>query len=155
MDDDIGNILDCDAPSISNVDIGSSAINCLEAVHDELLLQRDNHVPLEHNPERPILDNSMAKSTRPGVNRVIISGVSDNIEFSITTTNGVSAKTNTTVGKALPVLLPVGVTTPAIINGVTSSTGEISQLPSFSAVVNVPVISNTFLSECHHNFTSN
>lgn len=57
MDDNICHILDCDAASISNVHIGSSPINCLEAVHNKLLLQLYHHVTLEHNPQRPVLDH--------------------------------------------------------------------------------------------------
>jgi hypothetical protein len=64
----------------------------------------------------------MAQSTGSGVNGIIITGVSDDIEASITTTNGISAKTNATVCKTLAVLLPIGITTPAIINGISSST---------------------------------
>lgn len=114
--------LDCNACSISNVDIDSTAINGLEAIHDKLLLQLDHHVTFEHNPEGLILDDSMAQSAGSGVNGIIIIRISDNIEASITTTNGISAKTNSTVCKTLAVLLPVGITTPAIINGISSST---------------------------------
>ena len=144
MNYNIGNILNCDAASISNVDIGTPSINSLEAVYNEFLLQLYHHVPLEDNPERPVLNNSMAQSARPWVNRVIVSGISDNIKPTITTTNSISAKSNATVCKALPVTLPVGVTTPAIINGVTSSTREKSELSPFCAVLDAPVISNTF-----------
>lgn len=122
MNYDICNKLDCDACSISNVNIDSAAINGLEAVHDELLLQLYHHVSLEHNPERLVLDDSVAKSTGSGVNRIIITRVSDNIEATITTTNGISAKTNAAVCKTLAVFLPVWITTPAVINWIASST---------------------------------
>nr|GMD67845.1 hypothetical protein CR513_45203 [Ipomoea batatas] len=122
MDDDIGNELDCDARPISNVDVGSTGINGLEAVHDELLLQLYNHVTLEHNPQGLLLDNSVAKSARLGVHRVIITSISDNIESTITATNGIAPKSYATISKSLAVLLPIGITTPAIINWVTSPT---------------------------------
>ncbi|RDX74976.1 hypothetical protein CR513_45203, partial [Mucuna pruriens] len=144
MDDDIGNKLDCDACPISNVHIHSSCINGLEAVHDQLLLQLNNHVPLEHNPEGSVLDHSMAKSAGFWVHRVIISGVSHHIELAITATNGISTKANATIRKTLPVALPVRVTTPAIINGVASSTREKPQPPSLCAVLDAPGISTTF-----------
>ncbi|KAM1313298.1 hypothetical protein ACFX2F_017338 [Malus domestica] len=44
------------------------------------MLQLYHHVLLEHNPERLGLDDSMAKSTRFGVNKIIIIRVGDNIE---------------------------------------------------------------------------
>lgn len=150
MNDNIGYKLNCDACSISNVHIHSSSINGLKAVHDQLLLQLNNHVPLEHNPQGPVLDHSMAKSARFRVHRVIIPGVSHHIKFSITTTDSIPAKTNATIRQTLPVALPVGVTTPAIINWVACSTREISQLPSLCAVLDAPVvISTTLFSQCH------
>nr|GMD62962.1 hypothetical protein CR513_45203 [Ipomoea batatas] len=122
MYDDIGNELDCDARPISYVDVGSTGINGLEAVHDELLLHLYNHVTLEHNPQGLLLDNSVAKSARLGVHRVIITSISDNIESTITATNGIAPKSYATISKSLAVLLPIGITTPAIINWVTSPT---------------------------------
>ena len=121
VNDNISDKLDSDASSISNVDISPTAINGLEAVHDQLLLQLDNHVPLEHNPQRFFLDDSVAQSSGPGVDRVIITRVGDDIETAVTATNRIPAKTNATVCKALAVLLPLGVTTPAVINGIASS----------------------------------
>lgn len=38
MDDDIGHKLDCNASPIGDVDIDTSCINCLKAIHEELLL---------------------------------------------------------------------------------------------------------------------
>lgn len=50
MDDHIRHELDRDASSKRDVNIGTAAIDGLEAVHDEFLLQRDHHVSLEHDP---------------------------------------------------------------------------------------------------------
>ena len=138
MNYNIRDKLDGDACSISNVDIDPTPINCFEAVHDELLLQCDHHVSLEHNPERSILDDSMAQSARLGVDRIIITRVSDHIEASITASNCISPKANAAVCKAFTVLLPIVVTSPAVINGITSSTREITQFPSLCAVPNAP-----------------
>lgn len=121
MNDNISNILDRDASSISNVDIDPTGVNGLEAVHYELLLQFYNHVTLEHNPERLVLDNSMAQSARLGVDSVIVAGVGDHIEAAITATYGISSKSNATVCKALAVTMPVGVTAPAVVNGIAGS----------------------------------
>lgn len=60
MNNDICNELDRNASPISDVDIRATAINCLEAVHNEFLLQSDDHVPFEYNPQRPILNDRMA-----------------------------------------------------------------------------------------------
>lgn len=50
MDYNIGDELDGQASSISNVDVGAAAINGLEAVDDELLFQSDGHIALEYDP---------------------------------------------------------------------------------------------------------
>jgi hypothetical protein len=50
MNDHIGNKLDSDAPTISNVNIDPTAIYGLKAVHDKFLLQLNHHVPFEHDP---------------------------------------------------------------------------------------------------------
>jgi hypothetical protein len=60
MNYDICDKLDGDASPIGNVNIGSTSIDGLEAVHDELLLEGNHHVPLEHNPQRLVLNDSMA-----------------------------------------------------------------------------------------------
>jgi len=60
MNYDIRDKLDGDASPVGNVDIGSTSIYGLEAVHDKLLLEGNHHVPLEHNPQRLVLNDSMA-----------------------------------------------------------------------------------------------
>ena len=50
MYDDISDILDGNACTIGNVDVDSSGVNGLEAVHQELLLESDDHVSLEDDP---------------------------------------------------------------------------------------------------------
>ena len=122
MDDDVGDKLDSDASTVGYIDISTTTINGLETVHNQLLFQLYHHISLEHNPQRLILDNRMAKSSWFGVNNVFISGVSDNVEASITTTNSVASKTDPTIGEAFAVLMPVTVTTPTVIDWVTGST---------------------------------
>ena len=98
MDDHISNKLNSNATSISNVDIDTSSVNGLEAVHYKLLLQCDHHVTLEHNPQRPVLDDSVTEGSGPGVYRVIMTRVTYNVVLSITATDGVAAESNTAVG---------------------------------------------------------
>lgn len=147
MDNDIGHKLDCNAGPISNMHIGSPCINSLKAVHDQLLLQRYNHIPLEHNPERPVLNNGVPESARPGVHGVIIAGISHNIEPAISAPYSIAPKPNPAICEALTVLVPVGITSPAIINGVSSPTGEKSQFSPLCAVLDgsvklLPLVQN-------------
>nr|GLL30801.1 hypothetical protein DY000_00005240 [Ipomoea trifida] len=44
MDDDIRDELDGNAGAVSYVDVGTACVDGLEAVHDQLLLQRDHHM---------------------------------------------------------------------------------------------------------------
>lgn len=50
MYDDVGDILYGDAWPIGDVDASAPPINGLERVHDQLLLQLDDHVTCEHDP---------------------------------------------------------------------------------------------------------
>ena len=122
MDDDIGDVLYGNATPISNVDIDTTAIDGLEAVHDELLLKSDHHVPLEHYPQGFVLDDSVAQCARAGGYSIIVARVSHDIETTVTATNGIASKANTTVSEAFAIGLPIGVTAPTIINWVASTT---------------------------------
>ena len=138
MDDNICDKLDGDAGPISDMHIGTTTINCLKTVHYKLLLQSDHHVTLEHNPKRPVLDNSMAEGAWFGVHRVIIARVTYHIVPSITTTNGIASKANATVCKAFSPKIPTPVTAPAVINWIPCSTWEISQISPFCAISYAP-----------------
>lgn len=141
MDNDVSHKLDCDASAIGNMYIYPSSINCLKTVHDELLFQLNHHVPFEHNPKRFLLNDSMTKSPWLRVHWIVVTRISYDIETTITSTNSIPTKPNATFRKALPVAVPIGVTTPAVINGIACSTGEESQLPPFSAITDTPDIS--------------
>ena len=121
MDDDIRNELDRDACAVSNVHIDSTSIYGLEAVHDQLLLQRDDHVALEDDPQRLVLDDSVAQGARPRVDRVVVASVCDHIVAAVAATNGIATEANPAVREALAVPLPVGVAAPAVVDGVASS----------------------------------
>lgn len=141
MDNDVSHKLDCDASAISNVYIYPSSINCLKTVHDEFLFQSNHHVPFEHDPKRFLLNNSMTKCPWLRVHRIVVTRISDNIETAITSTNSIPSKSNATFRKAFTVTVPIGVATPAVVNGIPCSTGEESQLPPFSAITDTPAIS--------------
>lgn len=138
MDDHIGNKLDGDASPISDVDIHSTGINCLETVHYQFLLQFDHHVSLEHDPQRPVLDDGVTESARSGIDGVVIIWVCHHIVPSITPTNGIASEANATVSKALAVKVPMWVTAPAVINGIPRSTREITQVSPFRTIADGP-----------------
>ena len=53
MDDHVGDILESQTSS-GVVDVEPSAVDGLEAGHDELILEPDVHVPCEGDPHRPL-----------------------------------------------------------------------------------------------------
>lgn len=144
MDNNIGHKLDCEASTISNVNIGPTSINCLETIHNQLLFQLNHHVSFEHNPERFVLDDGMSQSTRLWVDRVVVAGVSDNIKSTVTASDGVSAKANATICETFAILLPIGVATPAVINRIAGSTREETELPPRSSIADTPDQVNCF-----------
>ena len=145
MNNHIGNVLNSNATSIGNVDIDSAPVDRLKAVHDQFLLQPYHHVALEHDPERLLLDDSMAESARVGVNRVIITGVCDNVKAAVAAPNGVPAETDATVSQTLSVAVPIRVTPPAVVDWITGHTREKAQFPPLCAVIDAPAQSKGML----------
>lgn len=83
VDDDIGDKLNGYAGAVGNVYGGPSTINGFEAVHYELLLESNDHVALEGDPEWFVLDDGVAESSRPRVHWIVITGVSDDVVAAI------------------------------------------------------------------------
>ena len=54
MDDHVGDELESQASSSGDVDVEASAIDGLEAGHDQLILELDVHVPCKAYPQRPL-----------------------------------------------------------------------------------------------------
>lgn len=98
VDDDIGDKLNGYAGAVGNVYGGPATINGFEAVHYELLLESNDHVALEGDPEWFVLDDGVAESSRPRVHWIVITGVSDDVVAAIPTAHGVAAEANATVG---------------------------------------------------------
>lgn len=139
MDDDIGDELDGNAGSISNVNVEATTINGFEAVHNEFLFEGDHHVSLEHNPQRPILNNGMTEGARSGVHRVIVPWVCYYVVPSVTATDGVAAKTNGAISQTLSPEVPTLVAAPAVIHWITRPTREKCQIPSIRVIAYSPV----------------
>ena len=129
MYDNVGHKLYSNAWSTCNVNTSSPAINGLEGVHDQLFLQLNHHVPSKDDPQGLILDDCIPKSPRLRIHHIIITGVCDHVNLSVLATYGILPKPNCTISQALPVLLPIGVTPPAVINGVPTPTRQIPQVP--------------------------
>ncbi|ONK55013.1 uncharacterized protein A4U43_UnF8640 [Asparagus officinalis] len=75
MNDDIGHKLDDDASFVGDVDVDALAVDGLEAVHDELLLEGDDHVALEDDLEGLLLDDDVAEGPRLWSDGIVVIGV--------------------------------------------------------------------------------
>lgn len=124
VDDDVAHILRRYARSMRYVNIVASAIDRLETVHEQLLLQHNRHVRCENDPQRFRLNHSVPQCSGPWSHSVVIRGVRDYVEFSISATNSVPAEANSAIRELLSMTFPVGVTAPAIIDGIPSSAGR-------------------------------
>lgn len=129
MYDNVGHILYSNACSTCNMDASTPAIDGLEGVHYQLFLQLDNHIPRKDDPQGLILDDCITQSPGLWIHHIIITGVRHDVNLPILPTNGILPKSNCAIRQALPVLLPVGVTPPAVINGVPAPTWKIPQVP--------------------------
>lgn len=118
VDDDVGDVLEGYAAVADDVDVGAAAVDGLEAVHDELVLELDGHVGGEDDPEGLGLDDGVAESAWDGAGWVTVGGVGDDVDLAAFAAEGVAAKTDAAVGEALAVSGPVGVAAPAVVNGV-------------------------------------
>ncbi len=116
MDNDVAHILECVASATSDVDIVIATINCLEAVHDKLLLKSDHHVACEDDPKRLTFNNTAAQRD------IVVSVISDNMDLPVLTTDRILPESDRTVRQRLSRALPVEITPPAIIDGISRAT---------------------------------
>lgn len=98
VDYDVGHVLYSNAWPAGDVNIGASAVDGLERVHQQFFLQFDHHVTSKNDPQRFVLDNRMPKSARFWVDGVTVTGVRDHIDFAIPATNGMLPEPNGTIG---------------------------------------------------------
>lgn len=121
VNDNVGHVLYRDAGTVGNVDIGSSAVDCLVTVHEELFFELDDHVSLKNDPQRLRLNNSMAQGARPGIDCIVVIGICDHIESPILPSNGIPPEPNGAVCKPLSIVFPIWIAAPAVIDGVPRS----------------------------------
>lgn len=117
VNDHIRHILYGDARPAGDVHARSSAVDRLERVDHQLLLELDHHVTVEDDPQWLVLDGTVPKCPWLGVHRVV-SRVCHHVNLAVTSSDRVLPKPDRAVRQPLPVLIPIGVTAPAVVNGV-------------------------------------
>ncbi len=139
MDNDVAHILECVASATSDVDIVIATINCLEAVHDKLLLKSDHHVACEDDPKRLTFHNTVAQRAGSRIDDIVASVISDNMDLAVLTTDRILPESGHTVCQRLSRALPVVITPPAIIDGISRATHP----KHSSRIIITPPLQNT------------
>lgn len=92
VDDYIAHKLDSDSSTIGNVDSDAATIDGLVALHDELLLENDEHVAVKYDPQWLLLDHGMPEGSRSRVYEVVVASIRDDVERAVLATGGLVAK---------------------------------------------------------------
>ncbi len=95
---DIRDVLQRQACATCDVHVSTPAVQGFEAVHDELLLERDHHVACEDDPQRLGLNDAPTKSAVLGVGDSVVAAVGDHVDFAIASSDGVLAVPDRAVG---------------------------------------------------------
>lgn len=139
VDDDVGDELDGDARAVGDVDVGAAPVDGLEAVHYQLLLQRDDHVPLEHDPQGTVLDHGVSERSRFRVHWVVVVRVRHHVVAAVAPADCVAAEADAAVGELLSPEVPPLVAPPAVIDWVPRPTWEEIQISSSRRIADAPV----------------
>ncbi len=107
------------------MDIEASAIDGLETGHDKLFFESHVHIAGEDDSERLCLSNTVAQRAWCGVHSIIVTVIGNNIDMPSVSTDGLTAEPESTVRKALPVVFPVPITSPAIVDRISRSTAAL------------------------------
>lgn len=118
VDDDVGDELDGYARAVGDVDVDAAPVDGLEAVHYQLLLQRDHHVPLEHDPQGSVLNHGVPERSRFRVHGVVVVRVRHHVVAAVAPTDRVAAEADAAVGELLSPEVPPLVAPPAVIDWV-------------------------------------
>ncbi|KAK3406272.1 hypothetical protein EUGRSUZ_K02439 [Eucalyptus grandis] len=107
-----------DASATGDVDVHAAAVEGLVAVEDELLRQPDQHVGREDDPQRLLLDNRVPQRARLWAHGVVVRRVGDDVYVAVLAAQRVLAEPDGAVGEPLPVVGPVRVALPAVVDWV-------------------------------------
>lgn len=97
VDDHMVHPLHRDARPICYFNLSPTPIYGFEAIHDQLILQCDHHVPLEYDPKWLCLNCSIPQCAGLGATRVV-GGIGDNVYFPKLTAKCGLAEAHSTVG---------------------------------------------------------
>lgn len=118
VDYDVLHELDGDPRAPGDMDVDAAAVDGLVASHDQLLLQVDDHVAREDDPQRLGLDHRVPESAPAGLVHFVVRGVCHHVDPTIHSSGGPPAEPEDTFGQLLAVQVPVRLAPPAPVNRV-------------------------------------
>ncbi|KAE8686304.1 hypothetical protein F3Y22_tig00111069pilonHSYRG00030 [Hibiscus syriacus] len=80
MYDDMRDILQRQTPVPGDMNVGPPTVDGLVRVEDELVLELDDHVCRENDPQRLVLDDGVSERARFGVDGVVVGRVGDGVD---------------------------------------------------------------------------
>ncbi|KAI3441449.1 uncharacterized protein J3R85_002364 [Psidium guajava] len=143
--DDVTDVLQRDASAAHDVDVRPPAVHRLVAVEDELLGQPYQHVRREDDPQRLLLDHRVPERARLRAHGVVVRRVGDDVYLAVLPAERVLAEPDRAVGEPLPVVGPVRVALPAVVDRVAGhargvlALGRFQHLPSSHGSIHSPV----------------
>lgn len=119
VDDHVLDKLEGDAGSAGDVDLGSSTVDGLVSLHDQLLVKPDDHVTFEDDPQRLLLDHGVTERPRRGIRRVV-RVVRHDIDPPILPADGFPAEPKPARRQPFPVSFPIRMAPPATVDWICS-----------------------------------
>lgn len=97
MDYNVRHVLNRNARPTGDMDTSATAVYGLEGIHNQFLFQSNDHVASEDDPKGFVLDDGVTESSWFGVDGVVVTGVSNDVDFAVSTADGVFAETDPTI----------------------------------------------------------
>lgn len=97
MYNNMGDILQCYTPIPRDMNGDTTAVDGFERVENQLVLQLDDHVCWEDDPEGFVLNDGVAESAWFGVSNVVVGGIHDGVDSATFSAEGSLPETYRTV----------------------------------------------------------
>ncbi|KAG2384001.1 uncharacterized protein HKW66_Vig0152360 [Vigna angularis] len=122
VDDDVVRELYGEATTVLDLNVGTTTVDGLVGGNEKLLLQSDDHAALEDDPKWTLLGDGISEGSWLRVDHVLVGVIGDNVNGSTEPTHCASSEPFSASGQPIPVVGPVFVAPPAIVNGVAAVT---------------------------------
>lgn len=118
VNDDMLHELDGEAGTVGDVNVRPPTVDGLVVVDHQLLLELDDHVTGEDDPEWPVAGHAVAEGAWPGVQEVVVRRICNHINRTTQAAFGVAAEALGALGQKLAVARPIAPAPPAPVDRV-------------------------------------